>query len=91
MKKNTRERLRDLAFTGWWRSLGGPGLIRRVLGVIVRVGRVCSVVVGHVRGWMRIHISTVGRHEKIWSLRVSWPDVHRERGFPQSAAQGRFG
>ena len=47
------------------RSLRGAGLIRRVLGVIVRVGRICAVVVGHVRGWMRIHISTVGRHEKI--------------------------
>lgn len=38
-------------------------MIRRVLGVIVRVGRVCSVVVGHVRGRMGIHISTVRRHK----------------------------
>lgn len=40
-------------------------MIRRVLGVIVRVGRVRAIVVGHVRGLMRIHISTVGRHRKI--------------------------
>ena len=46
-------------------------MIRRVLGVIIRVGRVCSVVVGHVWGWMRVHVSAVGRHEKIWRLGVS--------------------
>lgn len=40
-------------------------MIRGVLGVIVRVGRVCSVLVGHVCRWMGIHISTVGGHGKI--------------------------
>ena len=45
--------------------MGGAGLIRRVLRVIVRGGLVCAIFVGHVRGWMGIHISTVGRHEKI--------------------------
>ena len=43
-------------------------MIRRVLGVIIRVGRVCSVVVGHVRGRMRIHVPTVRRHEKGWGV-----------------------
>ena len=46
-----------------WRSLGGSSLIRGVLGVIVRVGRVCAIVVRHVWGLVRIHVSAVGRHE----------------------------